>query len=96
MRKISQPAVTSTEMLPGASTNGNAPAGDGELFGVSLLVEAGPQADNAGEAFRDLWALTGPFEQWWMPEYNAEVWGNETWRNDASGHSYESGVDPKP
>jgi hypothetical protein len=90
MREISQPAVTNRR-LPGETANGNTPAGE-QKSGSGLLGSPDTRPASAEEGPSNLWALTGPFEEWWMAEYNAEVWGDESWRNDGSGHSYESSV----
>lgn len=49
-----------------------------------------PVSANGNGGFQEVWKVNGPFEEAWMFAFNAEVWGcSETYRNDATGYSYD-------
>jgi hypothetical protein len=82
------PAAENAASSPQANTNGNVLRNNGCPSGRDELGATDPVTGS--EIFRELWLINGPFEESWMSAFNVEVWGGEqTWRNDATGYSFD-------
>lgn len=70
------------------------PTIDGAMYLAAEVVFAEVWPASPDGIFKELWEINGPFEDPWCAEYNRSVWGdNDTWRNDATGHSYDETID---
>ena len=81
--------LRTTATLP--QVNGNGSAGPNNGWPPDREGFDAPDPGTGPEIFAELWASNGPYEEPWMAAFNAEVWGgDQSFRNDATGHSYET------